>query len=207
MESRFPCVPNSTEYQICKSAPHAKYQQHRGLNQPMRSNGNAVPANLVDLVDVVTTDEKFATGGTIFPQGDIAETIMYIQRGNVRLSAASKTGREATVAILGPGDFFGEVCLAGQPIRMRTATAIAPTALQVIEKNEMIRALHAEPALSYHFLSCMLLRNIQIEEDLIDQISQSSERRLARALLLLAQKGISAGSTDLPEYHKRFLER
>jgi CRP-like cAMP-binding protein len=102
---------------------------------------------------------------------------------------ASKTDKEAVVAILGPGDFFGEGCLAGQHTRTGTATAIASTALQVIERNELIRALHAEPALSDRFLSHMLSRNIRIEEDLIDQICQCSERRLARALLLLAGEG------------------
>lgn len=102
---------------------------------------------------------------------------------------SAKTGKEAFVAILGPGDFLGEGCLAGQHSRMGTATAIAPATLRVIERNEMMRALHAEQALSDRFLSYMLSRNIRIEEDLIDQICQCSERRLARALLLLAGKG------------------
>jgi CRP/FNR family transcriptional regulator, cyclic AMP receptor protein len=177
-------MPRMTE-----PARHAKCQQNRRLNQPMRSNRKALPAILFDLVGVVTTAERFARRGIIFSQGDIAEAVMYIQRGRVKLSAASKTHKEAVVAILGPGDFFGEGCLAGQHIRMGTATAIAPTALQVIERNEMIRALHADPAFSDRFLSYMLSRNIRIEEDLIDQICQCSERRLARALLLLAGKG------------------
>jgi CRP/FNR family cyclic AMP-dependent transcriptional regulator len=155
----------------------------------MRSNLEALPKISFDLVGVVTLNESFATGGTIFSQGDIAETLMYIQRGRVRLSVASKTDKEAIVAILGPGEFLGEVCLGSQNIRMRTATAIAPTALKVIERNEMIRALHADHALSYRFLSYMLSRNIRLEEDLVDQVSQFSERRLARALLLLAGKG------------------
>ena len=120
----------------------------------------------------------------------------YIQRGRVKLSVASKNDKEAIVAILGPGDFLGEVCLASQHIRMRTATAIAPTALQVIERNEMIGALHADRALSDRFLSYMLSRNIRIEEDLVAQTSQSSERRLARALLLLA------GETNQRKLHR-----
>jgi CRP-like cAMP-binding protein len=114
---------------------------------------------------------------------------MYIQRGRVKLSVTSKTDKEAIVAILGPGEFLGEVCLGSQNIRKGTATAIAPTALQVIERNEMIRALHADCALSYCFLSYLISRNIRLEEDFVDQVSQSSERRLARALLLLAGKG------------------
>jgi CRP/FNR family transcriptional regulator, cyclic AMP receptor protein len=155
----------------------------------MRSNRKALPSILFDFVGVVKTNQSFASTGTIFSQGDVAETVMYIQRGRVKLSVTPKTGKVAVVAILGPGDFFGEGCLAGQHSRMGTATAIAPTTLQIIERNEMIRTLHAEPALSDRFLSYMLSRNIRIEEDLIDQICQCSERRLARALLLLAGKG------------------
>lgn len=114
---------------------------------------------------------------------------MYIQKGRVKLSVASKTDKEAILAILGPGEFLGEVCLGSQNIRIRTATAIVPTAVQVIERNEMIRALHTDHALSYCFLSYLLSRNIRLENDLIDQVSQCSERRLARALLLLSGNG------------------
>jgi CRP/FNR family transcriptional regulator, cyclic AMP receptor protein len=163
-------------------------QLDRRANQPMRSNIEAPPKISFDLGGVVTLNESFAPGGTIFSQGEVAETLMYIQAGRVKLSVASKTGKEAVVAILGPGEFLGEMCLGSQNIRVRTATAIAPTALQVIERNEMIRALHADHALSYCFLSYLLSRNIRLEEDLVDQVSHSSERRLARALLLLAGK-------------------
>jgi CRP/FNR family transcriptional regulator, cyclic AMP receptor protein len=155
----------------------------------MKSNIEALPKISFDLGGVVTLNQSFAPAGTIFSQGEIAETLMYIQKGRVKLSVASKTHKEAIVAILGPGEFLGEVCLGSQNIRMRTATAIAPTTLQVIERNEMIRALHADRALSYCFLSYLISRNSRLEEDLIDQVSHSSERRLARALLLLAGKG------------------
>jgi CRP/FNR family cyclic AMP-dependent transcriptional regulator len=155
----------------------------------MRSNIEALPKISFDLGGVVTRNESFAAGGTIFSQGDIAETLMYIQKGRVKLSVASKTHREATIAILGPRDFLGEMCLGSQKVRVRTATAIAPTTLQVIERDEMIRALHADNALSYSFLSYLLSRNIRLEEDLVDQVSHNGERRLARALLLLAGKG------------------
>ncbi|HXN93596.1 MAG TPA: Crp/Fnr family transcriptional regulator [Candidatus Acidoferrales bacterium] len=138
---------------------------------------------------MVTLNKSFATGETIFSQGDFAGTLMYIQRGRVKLSVDAKTDKEAIVAILGPGEFVGEASLGSQNIRGRTATAIAPTALQVIERNAMIRALYADRALSYAFLSYMLSRNMRIEDDLIDQVSQCSERRLARALLVLAGKG------------------
>jgi CRP-like cAMP-binding protein len=156
----------------------------------MRSNIEALPKISFDLGAVVTQDESFAAGGTIFSQGDTAETLMYIQRGRVKLSVASKDDKVAIVAILGPGDFFGEACLGSQNIRVRTATAIAPTALQVIERNEMIRAIRTDHALSYAFLSYLISRNIQLEEDFVDQVSHSSERRLARALLLFAGNGI-----------------
>jgi CRP/FNR family cyclic AMP-dependent transcriptional regulator len=175
---------------MAESARRAVSQQNRRPNQPMRSNIDALPAISFDLAGVVTLNESFATGGTIFSQGDIAETLMYIQRGRVKLSVASKTGKKAIVAILGPGEFLGEMCLGSQNIRMRTATAMVPTALKVIERNEMIRALRADHAFSYCFLSYLLSRNIRLEEDLIDQVSQTSEKRLARALLLLAGKGI-----------------
>ena len=146
------------------------------------------PAILIDFAGVLTIDEKFARQVTIYSQGSKVETIMYIKRGRVKLSVASKTGKEAVVAILGPGDFLGEGCLAGQHIRMGTATAIVPTSLQVIERNEMIRALRSDHAFSERFLSYMLSRNIRMEEDLVDQLCQCSERRLARALLQLAGK-------------------
>jgi CRP/FNR family transcriptional regulator, cyclic AMP receptor protein len=134
----------------------------------MRSNIDAPPAITFDLTGVVTLNESFATGETIFTEGDTAETLMYIQRGFVRLSATSKTYKEAIVDILGPGEFLGEACLGSQNTRMRTATAIIPTALQVIERNEMIRALHTDHALAYCFLSYLISRNIQLEEEFVD---------------------------------------
>jgi CRP/FNR family cyclic AMP-dependent transcriptional regulator len=155
----------------------------------MRSKVEAPLKISFDLTGVATLYESFATGGTIFYQGDVAETLMYIQRGRVKVSVASKTDREAVVAILGPGEFLGEACLGSQNIHIRTATAIAATVLQVIERHEMIRALNADRKLSYAFLSYLLSRNIRVEEDLIDQVSHGSERRLARALLLLAGNG------------------
>jgi CRP-like cAMP-binding protein len=174
---------------MAQSARHAISQQNWRPNQSMKSNIEALPKISFDLGRVVTLNKSFATGETIFSQGDTAETLMYIQKGRVKLAVASKTHKEAIVAMLGPGEFLGEACLRSQNIRMRTATAIAPATLQVIERNEMIQALHADHALSYCFLSYLLSRNSRLEEDLIDQVSHSSERRLARALLLLAGKG------------------
>jgi CRP-like cAMP-binding protein len=113
--------------------------------------------------------------------------VIYIQKGGVTLSVVNETGKEAIVAVLGPGDFLGEGCVAGQSVRMETATAIKPTAVLVIDKNEMRRMLHAEHTLPGRFISYMLTRNIRVEEDLIDQLFNSSEKRLARALLKLAR--------------------
>ena len=131
----------------------------------------------------------FRRGETIFAQGDPAKAVMYIQLGGVKLSVISKTGKEAVVALMGPGDFLGEGCLAGQPLRMGTATAVSPCTLLAINKHEMTRVLHAEHALSDLFISYVLARNIRVEEDLIDQLFNSSEKRLARTLLLLARYG------------------
>ena len=135
---------------------------------------------------------EFGKSQKIYVRGDPAKNVLYIQKGGIKLSVVNEVGKEAVFAILGPGDFFGEGCLAGQSFRMGTATAITPTTLLVIEKNEMIRVLHAEQAFSDRFVSYMLSRNIRIEEDLIDQLFNSSEKRLARTLLLLARYGKGA---------------
>ena len=132
---------------------------------------------------------EFGKKETIFSQGDVCRDVLYIQKGGVRLSVVNEAGKEAVVAVLGPGDFFGEGCLAGQPIRIGTATAITPTTALVIEKKEMIRVLHHEHEFSDRFITYMLSRNIRIEEDLVDQLFNSSEKRLARTLLLLARYG------------------
>jgi CRP-like cAMP-binding protein len=114
---------------------------------------------------------------------------MYVQKGGVKLSVVSEVGKAAIVGILGPGDFFGEGCLAGQPVRMGIATAITPSTVLVIEKREMFKVLHEQHEFSDRFITFMLARNIRIEEDLVDQLFNSSEKRLARTLLLLARYG------------------
>jgi CRP-like cAMP-binding protein len=125
----------------------------------------------------------------LYSQGDAAKSVMYIQKGGVKLTVVNEVGKEAVVGILGPGDFFGEGSLAGQPVRMGTATSITPSTVLVIEKKEMFKVLHEEHALSDRFIRFMLARNIRIEEDLVDQLFNSSEKRLARTLLLLARYG------------------
>jgi len=132
---------------------------------------------------------EYARGTRIFTQGDPCEHVLYIQKGNVKLSVLSKSGREAVVAMLSAGDFFGEGCLAGQPVRMGTARATTDSAILLVDKRRMLGLLHKQRGMSDRFISHMLARNIQIEEDLIDQLFNSSEKRLARTLLLLARYG------------------
>jgi CRP/FNR family cyclic AMP-dependent transcriptional regulator len=143
----------------------------------------------LDSAGVARTIVEFRRADAIFTQGDPCEHVLYIQKGGVKLSVLSKTGREAVVAMLGRGDFFGEGCLAGQPVRMGNATAITDSTILLVDKDEMVRLLHKQRALSDRFIAHMLARNIRIEEDLVDQLFNSSEKRLARTLLLLARYG------------------
>ena len=126
---------------------------------------------------------------TIFSQGEKANSVFYIQAGAIKIAATSSTGKEAVVAILHPGDFFGEGSIAGQPLRVSTATAMESSSLMQIEKEELNRVLHEEHEFSDRFVAHMLKRNVRIEEDLVDQLFNSSEKRLARALLLVARYG------------------
>jgi CRP/FNR family cyclic AMP-dependent transcriptional regulator len=143
----------------------------------------------LDSPDIAKTVVQYGRGESIFTQGDVCEDVLYIQTGGVKLSVLSKTGREAVVAMLGPGDFFGEGCLAGQPVRMGSATAITPSVIRLVAKEKMVRLLRRQHAMSDRFIAHMLSRNIRIEEDLIDQLFNSSEKRLARTLLQLARYG------------------
>jgi CRP/FNR family cyclic AMP-dependent transcriptional regulator len=133
--------------------------------------------------------EQHRNGAIIYSQGDPCDSVLYIQKGGVKLRVISHAGKEAIVAMLGPGDFFGEGALAGQPLRMATAVATSASALLVVEKQQMIRLLHEQHALSDRFLAHVLARNIRVEADLVDQLFNSSEKRLARTLLLLARYG------------------
>src|SRR6185436_1500768 len=143
----------------------------------------------LDSAGLAKTIIQYGRDEVIFTQGDASEHVLYVQSGGVKLSVVSKTGKEAVVAMLGPGDFFGEGCLAGQPVRMGSATAITPSDILRVEKPEMVRLLHRQHAMSDRFIAHMLTRTIRIEEDLIDQLFNSSEKRLARTLLLLARYG------------------
>jgi CRP/FNR family transcriptional regulator, cyclic AMP receptor protein len=161
---------------------------------PKPSPGRAVPPAFdlpafLESAGVVPRTVRFATGAVVFAQGAQANSVFYVQEGGVKLAVLSSAGKEAVVAMLGPGDFCGEGCLAGQPVRMGTAKAVMRTALLRIPKRDMIRMLHEHPDFSDRFIAHMLTRNIRIEEDLVDQLFNSSEKRLARTLLLLARYG------------------
>jgi len=132
---------------------------------------------------------EYRRAAVIFTQGDPCDHVLYLQKGGVKLSVLSKAGREAVVAMLGPGEFFGEGCLAGQPIRMGNAKTTMDSTILHVDKDQMVRLLHRQHALSDRFIAHMLARNIRIEEDLVDQLFNSSEKRLARTLLLLARYG------------------
>jgi CRP-like cAMP-binding protein len=132
---------------------------------------------------------EFRRNAVIYSQGDPATAVLYVQKGAVKLSVVSSVGKEAVVGMLGPGDFFGEGCLAGQSVRMGTATALTPTTVFRVDKKKMLRLLHEQHGMSDLFISYILTRNIRIEEDLVDQLFNSSEKRLARMLLLLARYG------------------
>jgi CRP/FNR family cyclic AMP-dependent transcriptional regulator len=167
----------------------ARSPNSKKSNSNSREKGAFNAQAFLDSAGVARRVKAFKMAEIVYTQGDAAKSVLYLQEGGVKLSVVSEVGKEAVVAILGPGDFFGEGCLAGQPIRMGTATAITPSTVLVIEKSEMFKVLHEQHALSDRFITFMLARNIRIEEDLIDQLFNSSEKRLARTLLLLARYG------------------
>jgi len=168
-----------------------KPNKHRNNGKSQQFNAQA----FLDTAGVARKVMEYSRGESIYSQGQAAGTVMYIQKGGVKLSVVNGSGKEAVVAMFGPTDFFGEGCMAGQTIRMGTTTAVTPTTVLVIQKEELLRVLHAEHSLSDHFIAYMLAHNIRVEEDLIDQLFNSSEKRLARTLLLLARYG----EQDQPE--------
>jgi CRP/FNR family transcriptional regulator, cyclic AMP receptor protein len=147
------------------------------------------PQVFLSTVGVARTIIQCPKDYKIFSQGDPAESVFYIQQGRVKLKVKSKQGKEAVIAILGPSDFLGEACLIGQTVCLATATAIAPSCVLRIEKNEMLRVLHEERTFSDLFIPYVLSRNVRAQEDLVDQLFNSTEQRLARTLLLLAHYG------------------
>jgi CRP/FNR family cyclic AMP-dependent transcriptional regulator len=149
---------------------------------------------VLDSTGLARTERIYPEGAVIFSQGDPADDVVYLLDGQVKLSVLSRTGKEAIVAVFGPGDFFGEGCLAAQDRRIATAAAMAASTVLVIEKAQMLTLLHEHRPFADRFLLHMLGRNIRVEEDLVDQLFNSSEKRLARILLLLARYG----KTDVP---------
>ncbi|MEO7135240.1 MAG: Crp/Fnr family transcriptional regulator [Vicinamibacterales bacterium] len=158
-------------------------------NEPFKSDASFDLATYLVAGGHKRRKEQLPRNALVYSQGSAACEVFYIERGSVKLSVISGTGKEAVVAMLGPADFFGEGCLTGQPARMSSATAMVPTMVYRIPKEEMFRMLHEEQEFSDNFIHHVLARSIRVEEDLIDQLFNSSEKRLARTLLLLARYG------------------
>ena len=193
-----PSDPNPDLCNRIHSPPPTLWHARCVKPRKTRAIGKAIPAfnaqAFLESSGLAKTIREYRRGESIFTQGDTCEDVMYIQTGGIKLSVLSKTGREAVVGMLGPGDFFGEGCLAGQPVRMGSATAITPSVILLVAKERMVRLLHRQHEMSDRFIAHMLARNIRIEEDLVDQLFNSSEKRLARALLLLARYGKQEGA-------------
>jgi len=168
-----------------------------GASNPMKRR--AIPAfdhqEFLAKVGKGRTLADYKKNQKVFSQGDLADAIFYIQTGKLKLTVVSQQGKEAVVAILGAGDFFGEGCLAGQAMRMSSAATMTECSIMRLEKSSVVRLIHDEPSFSELFLRYLLSRNIRIEEDLVDQLFNSSEKRLARVLLLMA----NFGKEDKPE--------
>lgn len=159
----------------------------------------------LDTVGVGRFIGKYQKGETVFLQGDPADAVFYIQKGKVQILVLSKQGKEGVIGGLGPGEFFGEGCLAGQPLHIATATVTADSSIIKIEKQTMIRVLRDEPTLSQIFMSFLLSRKVQVEADLIDQLFNSSEKRLARILLLLCSIGKEGKMEAIPKINQDVL--
>jgi len=158
--------------------------------RPKPSSTSAIDAGaLLAAVSPSRTTRKYQKNQVVFAQGDPADAVFFVHRGKVKLTVLSRQGKQAVTALLGPADFFGEGCLAGQPLRMATATTITEASIERLAKPAMIRTLHHDAVFAESFTTYLLTRNIRMEEDLVDQLFNSSEKRLARLLLLLANFG------------------
>ena len=164
---------------------------------PKKTKAVFDPRKFLASVGEGTTITKYQEGQAVFSQGDVADAVFYLQKGEVKLSVVSEQGKEAVVAILGPGSFFGEGCLNGHSLRIATTTAMDECLITRITKAAMIATMHKEPEFSELFMAYLLERNGRIEEDLIDQLFNSSEKRLARLLLLLANFGKEGSPTPI----------
>ncbi|HXP75242.1 MAG TPA: Crp/Fnr family transcriptional regulator [Stellaceae bacterium] len=148
---------------------------------------------------------KYQPGETVFLQGDPADAVFYIQKGKVKVTVVSEQGKEGVIAMLGDGEFLGEGCLAGQPLHIATATATAESAVARIDRETMVRVLRDEPTLSQLFMSFLLTRNVQVEAELVDHLFNSSEKRLARIFLLLANFGKEGKMETIPKVSQEVL--
>src|SRR5512143_1030020 len=166
------------------NAPPAKARRDKAPRAaaPLAFDPNA----FLTRIEEGKTTRTYRTKQVIYSQGDPADAVFYVQSGKVRLSVVSARGKEAVIGVVEPGGFFGEGCLAAQPLRVSSATVLEPSSILRVDKNHMIRSLHKEQAFAELFIAYLLARNVRIEEDLVDQLFNSSEKRLARILLLLA---------------------
>lgn len=189
-------------------APAARPAKKRASKPPARKARSDVtfdPQAFLDTVGAGRLINKLKKGATIFRQGDRADAVFYIQKGRVQITVVSKQGKEGVIALLDAGEFFGEGCLAGQPQHIATASAATESTIVRVEKETMVRVLRDEPALSQMFMSFLLSRNIQVEADLIDHLFNSSEKRLARILLLLANIGQEGQMKTIPKINQEVL--
>jgi CRP-like cAMP-binding protein len=191
MESLIADAPRSAGVNAMQVAMPRPWASNDGVKTRVEDKQGFDALRFFDAAGVSRRVSKYERKEIIFRQGDPATSILYVQEGSVKLTVVSEGGKEAVVAILGPGEFLGEGCLAGQPQRVNTASTITPATLVVIEKKEMIRVLHADRGLSDQFIKYLLSRHVRAEEDLVDQLFNHSEKRLARALLRLAHDGES----------------
>jgi CRP/FNR family transcriptional regulator, cyclic AMP receptor protein len=169
-------------------------------------NAKRIDPHFVTSVGAGRPVVKYESGQPIFRQGDAADAVFYIQNGGVRITVVSEQGKEGVIGMLDAGEFLGEGCLAGQPLHMASASTTVESAIVRIEKDAMIRALRDEPSFSQQFMAYLLSRNVQIEADLVDQLFNSSEKRLARVLLLLAHFGKDAKlETVIPHINQEIL--
>jgi len=188
MSTKLPIVLDPTR-SIPKSPTWKGRRSGHGEGSSAYSTGAFHPSALLTEVATGKTSRQYQDQQAIFSQGDAADAVFYIQCGKVKLTVVSKRGKEAVIAILQEGSFFGEGCLAGQPCRMATATAVQRTTIVRVAKRAMVELLHRNPRFAEGFVAYLLSRNIRMEEDLVDQLFNSSEKRLARLLLLLANFG------------------
>jgi CRP-like cAMP-binding protein len=189
METAFAVDLRSADVRVLQAAPPNRRPDKTRFKTKVEKDQAFDAQSFLDSAGLGRKVQKFRAREIVFAQDDPAKHVMYIQEGGVKLTVVNEIGKEAVIAILGPGDFCGEGCLAGPSICMATATTIAPTTMLIIEKDEMIRALHEERELSDRFIAYVLARNRRVEEDLVDQLFNSSEKRLARTLLLLSRYG------------------